>query len=85
MNTRQLSQVATAVGGKLIGNDAAFAGVSTDTRKLAKGDLFVAITGATYDAHNFLPVAQERGAAGALVQRQNSGCSLPQIVVSDTR
>jgi UDP-N-acetylmuramoyl-tripeptide--D-alanyl-D-alanine ligase len=85
MSERRLSQVATVVDGKLIGGDVVFAGVSTDTRKLAKGDLFVAISGATYDAHEFLSAAQQRGAGGALVQRQVSGCNLPQIVVSDTR
>jgi UDP-N-acetylmuramoyl-tripeptide--D-alanyl-D-alanine ligase len=85
MSTRRLSEVANAVGGKLIGNDIAFAGVSTDTRKLAKGDLFVALAGANFDAHDFLAAAKERGAAGSLVQRQVSECSLPQIVVGDAR
>lgn len=85
MSERRLSQLAVAVGGKLIGEDRAFAHVSIDTRKLTKGDLFVAIVGATHDAHDFLAVAQERGAAGALVQRQVSDCNLPQVVVTDTR
>lgn len=85
MIRRVLSQVAAATGGELIGEDRAFAQVSTDTRTLAADDLFVAVVGEKFDAHSFLPVAQERGAAGALVQQQVTGCALPQILVSDTR
>ncbi|NPV60276.1 MAG: UDP-N-acetylmuramoyl-tripeptide--D-alanyl-D-alanine ligase [Actinobacteria bacterium] len=43
--------------------------VSTDTRTLAKGDLFVALQGKHYDAHAFLRAALERGAAALLVAR----------------
>lgn len=85
MKARMLAQVAAATGGRLIGEDRAFTRVSTDTRTLATGDLFVAIVGEKFDAHSFLSVAQERGAAGALVQRHIADVQLPQIVVSDTR
>ncbi len=43
--------------------------VSTDTRTLLKGDLFVALKGERYDAHDFLVQALERGAAALLVSR----------------
>ena len=43
--------------------------VSTDTRTLAKGDLFVALKGERYDAHDFLQQALEKGAAALLVAR----------------
>lgn len=85
MIPRSLSRVAHMVGGKLIGEDRTFTRVSTDTRKLANGELFVAIQGVNFDAHDFLPTARERGAAGAMVQRKVNGCDLPQIVVTDTR
>lgn len=59
-------------------------GVSTDSRTLASGELFVALTGERFDGHEFLPVAIERGAAAVLVSRPVA-TSLPTITVSDTR
>jgi len=44
-----------------------FTGVSTDTRTLAGGELFVALQGERFDAHAFLAEAGGRGAAGAVV------------------
>src|SRR5437867_6846747 len=46
-----------------------FAGVSTDTRGLTGGELFVALKGERFDAHDFLAQAKARGAAGAVVRR----------------
>jgi len=43
--------------------------VSTDTRKIAPGSLFVALKGASFDAHDFLAGAFEAGAAAAVVSR----------------
>ncbi|MGH7731854.1 MAG: Mur ligase family protein, partial [Candidatus Eiseniibacteriota bacterium] len=48
---------------------AQFTGVSTDTRQLAAGSLFVALKGERFDAHDFLPDAKRRGAAAAVVRR----------------
>lgn len=45
----------------------AFAGVSTDTRKIGQGDLFVALKGERFDGHEFLGAAAEAGATGAVV------------------
>ena len=45
-----------------------FAGVSTDTRGLTGGELFVALKGERFDAHDFLAQAKARGAAGAVVR-----------------
>ncbi len=47
----------------------AFSGVSTDTRRPMHGALFVALKGASFDAHEFLGQAAEQGAAGAVVER----------------
>jgi UDP-N-acetylmuramoyl-tripeptide--D-alanyl-D-alanine ligase len=49
--------------------DAEYSGVSTDTRKIARGSLFVALRGANYDAHDFLAVASDAGATAAVVSR----------------
>jgi UDP-N-acetylmuramoyl-tripeptide--D-alanyl-D-alanine ligase len=82
--TRRLSDVAAATGGKLIGPDREFGRVNQDSRKLAKGELFIAIKGENFDGHEFVPSAEKLGAAGALVQRQMPG-DLPQVLVQDTR
>jgi len=80
----RLSDVAAATGGRLEGEDAAFAGVSIDSRTLEPGELFVALGGERFDGHGFLADARERGAAGALVSRPD-GRPLPQVVVPDTQ
>ncbi len=48
---------------------ARYAGVSTDTRRLVGGELFVALKGERFDAHDFLAEAKRRGAAAAVVRR----------------
>ncbi|MGB3935619.1 MAG: Mur ligase domain-containing protein, partial [Burkholderiales bacterium] len=62
-----LAEAAAAMAGQLKGADARFSGVSTDSRSLGKGELFVAIRGEHFDGHAFLDAARARGAAGALV------------------
>ncbi|MEW5926707.1 MAG: UDP-N-acetylmuramoyl-tripeptide--D-alanyl-D-alanine ligase [Gemmatimonadota bacterium] len=47
-----------------------FAGVSTDTRKVVPGSLFVALRGERFDGHEFLREAAEKGATGAVVSRR---------------
>jgi UDP-N-acetylmuramoyl-tripeptide--D-alanyl-D-alanine ligase len=65
---------------------ARFDGVSTDTRAVKAGELFVALRGERFDGHDFLAVAAERGAAGAMVDRQFAKTSpLPAVIVEDTR
>ena len=82
----QLSQVAAAVGGQLLGSDCRIAGVSTDTRAVASGQLFIALRGERFDAHDFLEPALAAGAAALLVAdagRVPAGASA--VVVDDTR
>ena len=79
-----LSEVTAATAGRLAGEDAAFAGVSIDSRTLEPGQLFVALRGERFDGHAFLEAARARGAAGALVS-QPAGLPLPQVVVRDTQ
>ncbi len=56
-------------------------GVSTDTRTLAPGMLFIAIRGEKHDAHQFLATAVERGASGLLIERdQTNLATLPTHV-----
>src|SRR5262245_63279752 len=50
-------------------DDSAFAGVSIDTRTLARGELFIAIRGEHFDGTDFADAAIERGAMGVVVPR----------------
>ena len=52
-------------------------GVSTDTRSVGRGQLFVAIRGEHFDGHDFLAMAKERGAAAALVDEKQAGNAPP--------
>ena len=81
-----LAEAAAAAQGRLSGEDARFSGVSTDSRSLGKGELFVAIRGERFDGHAFLGAARERGAAAAMVDAQFRGSApMPTIAVDDTR
>jgi len=67
---------------RLTGADAEFTAVSTDSRTIEAGALFVALRGPTYDGHDFVAAAAVRGAAAALVERPLA-VALPQLVVAD--
>jgi UDP-N-acetylmuramoyl-tripeptide--D-alanyl-D-alanine ligase len=72
MITWSLAAVVDAVNGKACRDDldATIAGVSTDSRTLAPGALFVPLTGPNFDGHDYVRAAQQRGAVAALVQRE---------------
>jgi UDP-N-acetylmuramoyl-tripeptide--D-alanyl-D-alanine ligase len=81
----QLSQVARAVSGRPSRPLAseAVTGVSTDTRSIRAGDLFFALRGANFDAHDYLAQAFEKGAVAAIVDRDVEAPGLT-IRVDDT-
>ncbi|MGK2915234.1 MAG: UDP-N-acetylmuramoyl-tripeptide--D-alanyl-D-alanine ligase, partial [Porticoccaceae bacterium] len=72
-----------AHGGTLLYPDCHFRSVSTDTRSLQAGDLFVALRGERFDAHRFLASAA-RQACGLVVERPDKNLVIPQWVVPDT-
>ena len=74
---------ATAMAGRAT-RDFDITGISIDTRTIAPGDLFVALTAAR-DAHEFVAQALDKGAAGALVSRIPEGLTdaAPLILVDD--
>jgi UDP-N-acetylmuramoyl-tripeptide--D-alanyl-D-alanine ligase len=78
-----LTHIAKWTDGRLHGADAAIDAVSTDTRTLGPGMLFVALQGEHHDAHVFAGQARERGAVALLVNRELP-VDLPQVVVRDT-
>ena len=80
---RTLAAFAEACGGRLVGGDRPFSGVSIDTRTLAAGELFVALRGERFDGNEFIRAALAAGAAGAVLSREQP-LALPQIVVPDT-
>ncbi|MFM7332773.1 MAG: UDP-N-acetylmuramoyl-tripeptide--D-alanyl-D-alanine ligase [Brachymonas sp.] len=59
--------------------------VHTDTRTLATGDLFVALQGERFDAHDFVPQAKTAGAAAALAQHGVSEAGMSCLVVPDAK
>ncbi len=79
-----LSQIAEWCEARLIGDDLSISHVSTDTRALTQGSLFVALRGENHDAHDFIANAEQAGAAAVLVSRLVE-TSLPQILCSDTQ
>jgi len=79
-----LAEAADWVGGTLTGANAPYTGVSTDTRALSPGTLFVALRGERFDAHDFLPAVAAAGAAAAVVSRAEAA-GVPLIRVADTR
>jgi UDP-N-acetylmuramoyl-tripeptide--D-alanyl-D-alanine ligase len=73
-------------GATVVGDDAAtFERVSTDSRTAGANDLFVALKGDRFDAHDFLPDVAQRGIAAALLTRVPDGWTLPALQVPDTR
>src|SRR6185295_3190927 len=59
--------------------------VHSDTRSLQAGDLFVALKGERFDAHDFLSQARGAGALAAIAERGLSEAGLPGLQVADTR
>lgn len=66
------SEAAAAVGATRTGPDVAFDGVSTDSRALTPGGLFVALRGANFDGHDFATQALAQGAAAVLLDRDGA-------------
>jgi UDP-N-acetylmuramoyl-tripeptide--D-alanyl-D-alanine ligase len=78
-----LAKAARSMDGELQGADVTFRGVSTDTRSLNPGELFIALQGPNFDGTAFIDQAIRNNAAGAVVARPVDA-GLPTIVVGDT-
>ncbi len=83
MTAMTLSAIASEVDGQLSG-DASFVQVSTDTRNIVEGDLFVALQGENFDGNNFVDAAVSAGASAALVTRAPV-CETPYLQVADSQ
>jgi UDP-N-acetylmuramoyl-tripeptide--D-alanyl-D-alanine ligase len=82
----RLSEAAQAVNGRVVGDDVAFDAVSSDSRAIQPGDLFVALRGERFDGHAFAVDCLQRGAVAAMVDaRWSAGDAEPLLVVEDAR
>jgi len=73
-------------GATVLGDDSTtFERVSTDSRSAGPGDLFVALKGDRFDAHDFLPEVASRHVSAALVTRSPGDWRVPALRVADTR
>ncbi len=69
-------------GARLIGDGAVdVSKVTADSREVGKGDVFVALKGMRSDGHAFVPTAIEKGAAAVVVEQEQPGVSVPQVIV----
>jgi UDP-N-acetylmuramoyl-tripeptide--D-alanyl-D-alanine ligase len=79
-----LSQCLPATGGSLVKGDCEFNSLSTDTRNIRAGDLFVALRGKNFDGHAFLQQAVDAGACALVVEQVADDIGVPQLVVDNT-
>ena len=84
MISLNLQQTAKAVNGDYQGENIVFKGCSTDSRNLQGGELFVALKGERFDAHDFIDQVLEQGASAVLVEHINN-TEMPAVIVKDTR
>lgn len=78
--------VAEITGGHLMLNGASveLQGISTDSRTVQPGDLFIPLRGDTFDGHDYLTLAIQRGAVACLSEEMIAGLLVPVIKVKDT-
>lgn len=79
-----LTQLEKVLSAQLVGADLSIDGVSTDTRNINAGDLFVALKGENFDAHHFIEKAADSGAIAVVVEHRVD-TDLPQLIVEDAR
>lgn len=84
-----LLAAAKAMSGSVIGECVEFSGVSTDSRTVSDGALFIALRGDNFDGHEFVETAKARGAVAAVVESSAVAnlreIGLPLVAVADTR
>lgn len=83
MRAMSLAEIAACTGARPPLRDAPFSAVSTDSRTIARGELFVALGGERFDGHAYIDAALARGAAG-IVAAHALDAATPHLVVADT-
>lgn len=84
MITGSLKEVARDLQARLVGVDRAFSGVTTDSRVVRSGQLYVALKGDRFDGHEYAGDAVNAGAVGCVVDHECEG-GFSQVLVDDTR
>ena len=80
-------EIAKVTGGRLEGGNCEVTSVSTDTRSIGQGALFIAVKGESFDGNDFLEKAFQNGAAAVMTERESLDFTAekPVIAVKDTR
>jgi len=78
-------QLASSLSNASMTADARITGLSTDSRKIKAGDVFVALRGEQFDAHDFLPQIATTGAVAVIAEQLPADFPLPALLVPDTR
>lgn len=78
-----LSEISALLAAPMYGSDKQFMSVSTDSRSLNPGDLFVALQGESFDGNDYVEDAKQQGAAAYILSEKNDG-DISHIVVDDT-
>ncbi len=81
----RLHEAAAAIGATAIGADVEFTVVSTDSRNIPPGALFIALRGERFDGHKFASKAMEQGASAVVVEASARLDIAPAIVVENSR
>lgn len=83
-----LHELQTAITSSLLSgmsSDVQVSGLTTDSRKIRPGDLFLALRGEHFDAHDFLTSVAQSGAAAVVAEHVPPGFSLPALIVPDSK
>lgn len=81
-----LGELAEWAGARMVGCDPSreITSVNTDSRTVEDGEVFLALRGERFDAHEFIPEAQSKGAAAVIVDHEDAARGGPALVVEDT-
>lgn len=79
----RISEISVILDATLYGQDVVIENLTTDSKNVKPGDLYIARKGASLDGHDFVAEAQAKGAAAAMVERRLA-LEFPQIVVSNS-
>lgn len=87
MESMNVLEIANAIDGKLVNykDNIVIEGISTDSRKIKKGELFIPIKGLNFDGHDFIGKAIESGALASLSQYDLNTSDFTYIIVEDTQ
>ena len=80
----RLSEAALATHGRVIGRDAIFSSVGTDSRAAVPDQLFVALRGERFDGHDYIEQCLQQGAAAVMVEHAPDAL-VAGLLVPDTR